>query len=159
MAKCTSCNKNASRTRIVTNGICNVCSSANASVDVNYDDAPCDPNEKIGDTSVKDFVDWMCRALVKCIKEPLSLQLAECTKDLKQAKEEVKNLKASLAKANGEIAKLKEDVKTINDERDKERKTVRDHCKYLINHDRSVRQGLRDDPADRLLVFLCCTSV
>ena len=100
MTKCTRCNKNSNRTRIVTDGVCNEC---NSPIDVSYEDAPCDPDDKVGDIKVKDFVEWICTVLVKCVKEPLSIQIAECSKELNKTKEEVKTLKASLAKANGEI--------------------------------------------------------
>lgn len=139
MTKCTQCNKKSSRTRTLTDGVCNECNNDTA-IEVDYDDAPCDPEDKLGDTPAKDFVEWMCRILVKCVKEPLSHQLAECSKELKQTKDDVKNLKTSLTNANKEIDTLKVEIKAIKDERDKEKKTVRDNCRYLINHDRSARQ-------------------
>ena len=137
MSKCQQCKKGASRNRILTDGVCSDC---NTPIQVDYANAPCSIDGKVGDVKFKDFVEWIGNVFMKCVQESLSVKIAECCKEIDSLKDEVKKLRGDLKSSNKEIDKLKDDVKAIKEEREKEKKTVSDNCRYLINHDRSVRQ-------------------
>ena len=88
----------------------------------------------------KDFVEWMVSVFVTCVKESTKIEVAECNKEITTMKETLKTVRGDLNKANEEIKGLKDEIKTIKKEHEEEKKTSRDTCKYLVNHDRSVRQ-------------------
>ena len=137
MVKCTQCKKVASRTRVLKDGVCNEC---NPSITIDYAGAPCNADDKLSDIKFKDFVEWMVSVFVTCVKESTKIEVAECNKEITNVKDKLNTVRGDLNKANEEIKGLKEEIKTMNKEREEEKKTSRDNCKYLVNHDRSVRQ-------------------
>ena len=107
MAKCKECKKNASKKCVLNaDGICNECVVKNKPIVVNYDEAPCDPDEEVGSIKFKDFVEWMLTVFVKCVKESGGVELAECKKEIKAVKKELTDTKKDLATA-------KKDIKTL----------------------------------------------
>ena len=93
MAKCDKCKKNVGKTRVLTNGICNECSAKST---IDYENAPCDPNDALGTIKFKDFVEWMVVVFAKHVKDSVTAELAECKKDLEATKKELTTVQKEL---------------------------------------------------------------
>ena len=141
MAKCKDCKKNASKKCVLTEeGICNDCVLKNKPIIVNYDEAPCNPDEEVGSIKFKDFVDWMLKVFVKCVKESSGVELTECKKEITNVKKELNETKKELAAAKNDIKIIETKLNTLQEKFDNNQKCTQDNLKYLINHDRNVRQ-------------------
>ena len=137
MVKCQTCKKNANKTRVLTNGVCNECSLKDA---INYDDAPCNPEDTLGTIKFKDFVEWMLEVFAKRVNESVTSELAECKKQLADTKKDLADARKELATAKSDIQSQETKLKTLNDDHEKSKKCSKDNLRYLINHDRNVRQ-------------------
>ena len=151
MAKCLQCKRNSTKNRLVADGLCNECNPPATPINVDYAAAPCNADDTLGDIKFKDFVEWMLDVFVKCVKESVSIELAECNKQITTVKEQLSTVRNDLKTANEDVKTLKEEMKTMKKEREEETKTSKDNLRYLINHDRSARQrnvllfGVQDD--------------
>lgn len=140
MAKCKVCKKNASKNRIITNEICNEC-SPKANVDnISYDEAPFDPDDTLGTTKIKDFVEWMLKMFVQCVNQSTAKELSECKKELANTKQDLVNARKELNTAKTDIKSLETKLKTLHDDHEKSKKCSQENLRYLINHDRNLRQ-------------------
>ena len=123
MVKCKDCKKNASKNRVLTeDGTCNECVIRNKPIVVNYDEAPCSPDEEVGSIKFKVFVEWMLKIFVKCVKESGGIELTECKKEIADVKKELTETKKDLASAKNEIKTLETKLSALNDKFEKNEK-------------------------------------
>ena len=97
MAKCLTCKKNATKNRLLVDGICNECSLKEIKVD--YDNAPCNPDDPLGTIKFKDFVEWMLSVFVKCVQNSVNAEMSECKKMVDESRKELVETKKELASA------------------------------------------------------------
>lgn len=148
MAKCDKCRKNANKTRILTDGVCNECSTKSI---IDYEGAPCDPNDALGTIKFKDFVEWMVGVFAKHVKDSVTAELADCKKDLAAAKKDLVTVQKELATVKTDLNNVQTKLKTLTNQQENTSKCTKDNLRYLINHDRNTRQrnvlifGLPDD--------------
>ena len=153
MAKCDVCKKNATQKRIVTDGICNECSKKQS---INYDDAPCNPNDTLGTIKFKDFVEWMVVDFAKHVKDSVTAELADCRRELAETKKDLAKTRQELTQVKADITSMNGKMKALSEDHEKTKKCTSDNLRYLINHDRNVRQrnvllfGLPDDEEIKL---------
>ena len=137
MVKCGQCKKDANRKRILTNGVCNECTEKQP---IDYDDAPCNPNDTLGTIKFKDFVEWMLVVFAKHVKDSVTAELAECKKELAETKRNLAETQKELALAKADIGLISGKLKALSADHEKTKKCTNDNLRYLINHDRNVRQ-------------------
>ena len=137
MVKCNSCKKNASKTRTLTDGVCNECS---AMATINYDNAPCNPDDTLGTIKFKDFIEWMVIVFAKHVKDSVTAELTLCKTELAATKKDLGDTQKELATVKSDMQSLKTKLKTLTDDHEKTKTCTKDNMRYLINHDRNVRQ-------------------
>ena len=148
MVKCNKCKKNANQKRVLTDGVCNECNEKGS---INYEDAPCDPDDTLGSIKFKDFVEWMVVVFAKHVKDSVTAELVDCKKELADTKKDLTEARKELATVKSDLQNLETKMKTLTDDHEKTKKCTKDNMRYLINHDRNVRQsnvllfGLPDD--------------
>ena len=140
LVKCNVCKRNASKNRTIENGVCNECTINNDAAqesDVpNYDGAPCNPEDTLGNIKFKDFAQWMHLF----IKEQIVNELKSYKKALDDVTKKYTEVRKELGTANVEIQDLKKKVADIVKERGDDVKITNDNLRYLINLDRNTRQ-------------------
>ena len=153
MAKCITCKKNATKNRVLSDGVSFECN--NKEIEIDYDNAPCNPDDALGTIKFKDFVEWMLSVFVKCVKSSTE-DVTEYKKKLDDTRKELAETKKELGTAKADIQLLETKVKQLTKDQEKNDKCSRDNLRYLINHDRNVRQknillfGLPDDHTIKL---------
>ena len=148
MSFCSSCGKKETRTRKITNYVCNECTAVTNDDLRNTDNAENEPAVAVDvlfpdDFLNKSLMDIDVSGLVSVINtinnKTLVPEIKKLAKDVNATKVALTNTKKELAKAQGEIVNLKTEVRSLTDDLNNARETSNNNLKYLVNHDRNVR--------------------
>ena len=101
------CKRKSVTNRKTVNGICNECTPVNntnnamaTQLNVNYDRAPCNPGDVLGNIKFEDFVEWMLKVF---LKEMCKKNIEDLRKDLSNTREEEKYRESSNKVTRSEV--------------------------------------------------------